>query len=83
VYTLTQTKIIVPCHKLGTARIPDGIRVGHRDGRVDHDTFHDRKSICKLKRNGVEDDAREEKHDDPRVKRKGILRDIASSTPLL
>jgi hypothetical protein len=70
VYTLAETEIIVPRHKLDTARSPDGIRRGARDGRVDYDTFHDRKSVYKLKSDGIEDDDRERKHDELRVKRR-------------
>ena len=69
-YALTGTETIVPRHKLVTARSPDGIRLWARDERVDYDTFHDRKSMYKLKSNGIEDDGRnsERKHDERRAR---------------
>ncbi len=67
---LAGAEIIVPRHKLATARSPDGIRLGARDERVDHDTFHDRKSMYKLKSDSIEDDGREREHDELRAKRR-------------
>jgi hypothetical protein len=74
VYTLAEAEIIVPGHKLAIARGPDGIRIRTRDGRVNHDTFRERKSMYKAKRDGIDDDAREKKHDDLGVKRRRVLR---------
>jgi hypothetical protein len=70
VYKLADTETIVPRHKLATARSPDGIRLGTRDERVDYDTFHDGKSVYKLKSDGIEDDGHERKHDELRAKRR-------------
>jgi hypothetical protein len=46
---LAGAEIIVPRHKLATARSPDGIRRWARDERDDYNTFHDRKSMYQLK----------------------------------
>jgi hypothetical protein len=80
VYTLAEAEMIVPRHKLATPRSPDGIRLGACDERVDYDTFHDRKSMYKLKSNDIEDDGRERKHDELRAKRRESQGGIASST---
>jgi hypothetical protein len=70
-YTLAEAEITVPRHKLATAWSPDGTRLGTRDARADYDTFHDRKSMCKLMSYGiVEDDGREKEHDGLRVKKR-------------
>jgi hypothetical protein len=74
VYTLAEAKIIVPGHKLAIARGPDSIRIRTRDGRVNHDTLHERKSMYKVKRGGIDEDAREKEHDDLGVKRRRVLR---------
>jgi len=63
-------EIIVPRHKLATARNPDSIRRWACNGRVDHDTFHDRETMYKLKNDGIKDDGHERKHDEPRTKRR-------------
>ena len=47
------------CH---TAYSPDGIRVGNRDRRTEHDTFHDGKSVYTLMSDGIEDDGSGKKH---------------------
>lgn len=67
---MAEAEIIIPGHKLAIARGPDGIHIRTRDGRVNHDAFHERKSMYKVKRDGIDDDAREKKHDDLGVKRR-------------
>ena len=73
----------VPRHKLATARSPDGIRLGARDERADHDTFRERKSMYKLKSDGIEDDGREREHDALRAKRRESQGGVASLTRIL
>lgn len=76
-----EADIIVPRYKLARARSPDGIRLGARDERVDYNAFHDRKSMHKLKSDGIEDEGRENEHDKLSVERResqGLP--IASST---
>ena len=57
-------KTNVPRHQLGLSWGPDGTRVRARDLGVNHDTFLERKGMNDVKNDGIEDDAREEKHDD-------------------
>ena len=71
-YMLAGVEIILPRHELDTARSPDGVRRWTRDGRVNHDTFHDRESMHKLKSDGIEDDDRERKHDELKAKRREL-----------
>jgi len=62
-HTSIVTKTNVPRHQLGLSWGPDGTRVRARDLGVDHDTFLERKSMDNVKNDGIEDDARKEKHD--------------------
>jgi hypothetical protein len=57
--------------EVGIMVLYHGIRLGARDESVDCDMFHDRKkSMYKLKSDGIEDDRRERKHDELREKRR-------------
>lgn len=72
-HTRAVTEMIIPHHQLIIARSPDGSRIRARDMRVDHDTFHVRKSMCNLNSGDTaEDDVHKEKHDDLRVVKKGL-----------
>lgn len=65
------TKIHVPRHHLGISGGPDSSRRRARDLGIDHDTFHDRKSMHESKSKGIKDETREEKHGGQGVEKRG------------